>query len=287
MSRATITVLGLAVYARHGVNPEEQRLGQRFIIDVTVDAEVTSAVAADDYEHALCYGTLGSFLIEYATSQTFRLIETLADRLARAVLERFPQAERAQVRVHKPGAPTGLPSGDVAVQVEHLRERCVGFSLGSNEGQSAALLALAINRLATAERLRIEAVSSTYRTAPWGVADQAPFLNLCAVGYTSLTPMQVLRLCKDIELELGRVPGLRWGPRAVDIDLLYLGSLTLRDHVLTLPHPRMTERAFVLQPLAEIAPQQTIAGRTVAELLNDVPRAVGDVEVLRGPEEMT
>jgi 2-amino-4-hydroxy-6-hydroxymethyldihydropteridine diphosphokinase len=139
------------------------------------------------------------------------------------------------------------------------------LGLGSNQGDRAALLAEALGRLDRAAGIRVTAVSSVYATAPVGVLDQPEFLNLAAEVRTTLGPRQLLAACLEIERALGRVRAERWGPRTIDLDLLLYGDLRLAEADLELPHPRMTARAFVLKPLAEIAPRLRLDGRTIAE----------------------
>jgi 2-amino-4-hydroxy-6-hydroxymethyldihydropteridine diphosphokinase len=139
------------------------------------------------------------------------------------------------------------------------------LSLGANLGDRAGNLAAALARLEAAG-VRVERVSSLYETAPVGGPPQPPYLNLVARVETSLPPRELLRLCLAVEAELGRVRTVHWGPRTVDIDLLLYEGATSDDLELTLPHPRMAERQFVLVPLAEIAPDLRLPdGRTAAE----------------------
>lgn len=130
--------------------------------------------------------------------------------------------------------------------------RTAYLGLGSNLGDRAATLRAAVAALAP--YVTVERVSSLYDTAPQLVTDQPRFLNAAVCGATALEPLALLRQVKAIEAALGRVPGPRYGPRAVDIDLLLVDDLLLDTPELTLPHPRLAERAFVLVPLAEIAP---------------------------------
>lgn len=113
---------------------------------------------------------------------------------------------------------------------------------------------------------RIIARSSVWRTPPWGKTDQPDFLNMCALLDTILAPHALLDVCLALETGAGRVRFERWGPRVLDIDLLAFGDLTVSDERLVVPHPRMFERAFVLAPLAQIAPALLIGGRAVASL---------------------
>lgn len=153
------------------------------------------------------------------------------------------------------------------------RKHCVGIALGSNMGDRDAALREALQRLLA--HVEIEAVSSFYETEPVGYVDQPLFLNAVCIGTTDRSPRELLEACKAIEVALGRRPGPRWGPRPIDLDLLFYDDLCLEDEALTLPHPRMAERAFVLIPLAEIAPEwvHPRLGRTAAALAAEQPAA--------------
>jgi 2-amino-4-hydroxy-6-hydroxymethyldihydropteridine diphosphokinase len=155
-------------------------------------------------------------------------------------------------------------------QAEVAPIRNVYLGLGSNLGDRDANLRAAIGKLA--EFLHVERVSSVYETDPLLVEDQPLFHNLACAGQTPLTPFSLLRALKRIESDLGRIPGPRYGPRVIDIDILLLDDLVLITPELTIPHPAMLERAFVLIPLAEIAPNQRhpVAGRTIEELALDL-----------------
>ena len=150
--------------------------------------------------------------------------------------------------------------------------RPVFLALGSNLGDRRAALDAAIAGLA-AGGVAITARSPIYETAPMYVTDQPAFLNMAVGGETTLNAFALLDLAKGLETEIGRVPSFRNGPRAVDIDLLYLGEEQLDDPRLTLPHPRIDERAFVLAPLADIAPDLIGPGDrvSVADRLALVP----------------
>src|SRR5262249_14411298 len=140
----------------------------------------------------------------------------------------------------------------------------VGLSLGSNVGDKVGVLGRALERLASGP-VRLTAVSSFYRTEPWGHADQDWFVNLTAIGETTLAPVDLLHAVKAIEAELGRRPTFRFGPREIDIDLLWAGEAAIATAELTLPHPAMFERAFVLVPLAEIAANRSVGERRIGD----------------------
>ena len=141
----------------------------------------------------------------------------------------------------------------------------IGLGLGGNLGDAPAAIAAALRTLVERGHVRVTAVSSTYRTTPWGPVDQPDFANACALGSTDLAPRALLAEVKGVERALGRVEGERWGPRAIDVDILFHAGTTLDTPDLVLPHASLFERAFVLVPLAEIAPELVIAGRRITD----------------------
>jgi 2-amino-4-hydroxy-6-hydroxymethyldihydropteridine diphosphokinase len=142
------------------------------------------------------------------------------------------------------------------------------IALGSNLGDRQALLQSAADMLAP--DVRVLHSSPIYETAPWGYADQGAFLNQVVEAETELTPRQLLVLLKAIEMRLGRKPRMRNGPREIDLDILLYGDEIVNEPNLIVPHPGLHERAFILTPLANLAPSLTLPGRgqTVAELLS-------------------
>lgn len=148
----------------------------------------------------------------------------------------------------------------------------VALGLGSNIGDTRGHLDAALRGLEREDDIVVVARSSDYRTPPWGPVPQDDYRNACVVVETRLGPRELLNRCLAVEKALGRVRDIRWGPRVIDIDVLVYGDRKVEEEGLSIPHPRMGERAFVLVPLAEIWPDAPLGdGRTAAEALATCP----------------
>lgn len=152
------------------------------------------------------------------------------------------------------------------------------LALGTNLGNCVRNLRETLRRLAP--YVQLTRLSPIYETAPWGVADQPRFLNMAAAGETTLTPVELLRALKTIERDMGRVETVRYGPRVIDLDILFYDDWVLQTNDLEIPHPRLAERRFVLVPLNDIAPAlvHPRLERTIHELLRALPDD-GDVKL--------
>jgi 2-amino-4-hydroxy-6-hydroxymethyldihydropteridine diphosphokinase len=161
--------------------------------------------------------------------------------------------------------------------VEHAAPAAVEalIALGGNVGDVRSTFDRAVAMLCDGDEIRLLARSSVYRTPPWGVIDQAPFTNAAIAVATALPPRELLTRALNVERAFGRdrENERRWGPRTLDLDLLAYGDLVLNTRDLTLPHPRLFERAFVLLPLAEIVPERVIAGIHLRDALRRVDTA--------------
>ena len=153
-------------------------------------------------------------------------------------------------------------------EISKPADRCDAIlGLGSNVGEKKANIARAIALLTERGDVQLVARSSLYKTPPWGKTNQDWFVNACIAIATTLAPEILLERCLAVETVMGRRRDERWGPRVIDVDILTYGSIVSEDPQLTIPHPLITERAFVLAPLADIAPGLILKGQSVAAWL--------------------
>lgn len=146
------------------------------------------------------------------------------------------------------------------------------IGLGGNIGDPRANMAAALGLLDDDPAISVVAVSPLYSTPPWGITDQPDFLNAAAELQTQLAPRELLQQCLETEAKLHRVRDKRWGPRSVDLDVLVYGELEIDETGLELPHPRMMDRAFVLVPLMDLAPELAVRGVRLDDRLSEIGR---------------
>ncbi len=263
-----IHIKNLEVFGKHGVLPEENRLGQKFRIDAVLYLSVRKAGLKDDLTKTIHYGDASRFMADFMVRHTFRLIEAAAEQMAKEMLLKFPLMEKIRLEIKKPWAPIGLPLEEVSVEIERGWHRAY-IAIGSNLGEREQLIRQGIEGLRDLEGCTVEQVSGIITTKPYGVTDQPDFLNGMVALRTLLLPEELLGQLHRIEQEAGRRRSLRWGPRTLDLDIIFYDHAVIDTKELQIPHPDMQNREFVLKPLAEIAPyyRHPLFGKTVQEML--------------------
>lgn len=144
------------------------------------------------------------------------------------------------------------------------------LGLGTNMGDRETYLSSAVKLLDNYENITVTNKSKIYETKAWGYTDQADFLNMCIEIKTSLNEYELLKVCQEVELKLSRERIIRWGPRTIDVDILFFNDIILNNEDLYIPHPRISERAFVLIPLMDINKNLLIKGKVIGEYLNSL-----------------
>lgn len=266
-----IFIRDLQVYGYHGVYSQEKEQGQNFLVQARADLSFSRAAASDELGETVDYGSLCILIRDFFREKRFDLLETAAKELSAEILRTFPVIDGLFLEIGKPQAPIPVEFANVGVRLER-RWRPAAISLGSNMGEKGEHLDFAIRALENADAVRKLTFSDYYVTKPYGYEKQEDFLNAAAVFETYLTPEELLDFLHEIEAERGRERIIRWGPRTLDLDILFYDNLTRNSETLTIPHTDMHNRLFVLEPLAEIAPWwvHPWKGKSVAELYKEL-----------------
>lgn len=263
-----IKITNLEIFANHGVFPEENKLGQKFLVSAVLYTDTRKAGKADDLTASIHYGEVSQFIDRYMKEHTFQLIERVAESLAEELLLHVGHLEKVCIEVKKPWAPVGLPLETVSVEIERQWHTAY-VALGSNIGDKLGFLNGAVEKIRRIRGCKVEKISDYLVTEPYGVTEQDEFLNGCLELWTLLTPRELLDELHRIEKEAGRERKIHWGPRTLDLDILLYDDLVMEEDDLCIPHVDMQNRGFVLKPLNEIAPykRHPVYGWTVSEML--------------------
>lgn len=266
-----IRIENLEFFANHGVFPEETRLGQKFLVSLTMYTDTRKAGRTDALEYSTHYGEVSQFITDFMKEHTCKLIEAAAERLAEAILLRYPLLEGVTLELKKPWAPVGLPLDTVSVKITRFWHTAY-IALGSNLGDKKAYLDGAVKALGETEGCRVEQVSSYLETEPYGGVEQDRFLNGALRLRTLLTPQELLDELHRIEQAAHRERLVHWGPRTLDLDILLYDRQILETDTLIIPHIEMHLREFVLRPMAEIAPnlRHPVLQKTMTQLLQEL-----------------
>lgn len=263
-----IRINNLEVYCNHGVFPEENKLGQKFVVSCVMYVDTRKAGLTDDLDTSVHYGLVSHLLKKEMEENTFMLIEKLAEHLAEKVLTYDDKIKKVDIEVKKPWAPIGLPVEYVSVKITRMwHEAFVAF--GSNMGNKKEYLENAIEGLKNSKGCKVDKVSSIIETEPYGGVEQDVFLNGALKMRTLLTPEELLDRLHELEQEANRERLIHWGPRTLDLDILLYDNLVMESDDLCIPHVDMQNRDFVLRPMAEIAPykRHPVYGKTMKEML--------------------
>lgn len=262
---------GMQFYGYHGALAEEQQLGQRFEVNLEMYLDLGLAGRTDDLQKTVSYADVYTLIKKIVENKKFKLIESVAEAIALQVLDNFP-INKVTVQVRKPQAPIPGVFDYMAVEID--RTKAISYiGIGSNIGDKKTTINQAIALIDATSGVKVTKVAPFYQTAPVGYTEQDWFLNTVIEVETTISPLELLHTLLNIESQMGRVRTIHWGPRTIDLDLLTYGNKVLNTRELTLPHPRMTERAFVMVPLADINGDLLIAGgKTALDLATELKK---------------
>ena len=266
-----IKIRQLEVFAYHGCNEDEKINGQKFYIDADLYTDVRTPGVSDMLEDTVNYSKACKYINKFMTENRFDLIEAVAEQVTRGLLRKFPKIKEIELTVNKPNAPIKLPFGNVAVTVRRKWNKAY-LSIGSNIGNREEYLNQAIDSLYDDKNCRVSMVSNFIETKPYGPVEQENFLNGCVEIETLYSPDELLSKIHIIEKEAGRVRKVHWGPRTLDIDIIFFDDNIIDRPDLKIPHIEMHKRIFVLEPLKQIAPYAVhpIFKKTVYQMLEEL-----------------
>lgn len=270
-----IRIKGLEVYAGHGVFARENKDGQMFLVDAVLYTDVRMAGLRDELAYSTDYGEVCHFISRYLREHTFMLIEAAAEGLALEMLLTFPQILELALTIHKPHAPVALPFSDVSVEIRRGWKQAY-LGIGSNMGDKKAYLEDAVRKISAHAKIRKVRCAEMIITAPYGGVEQDDFLNSAIELETLLTPYELLAFLQELEADAGRERLIHWGPRTLDLDILFYQDFISDDPALTVPHPDMENRLFVLEPLFQLCPyyMNPVIGKNVKQMLKELKKEV-------------
>ena len=263
-----IEIRDLEIFANHGVFPEETALGQKFVVSAVMYTETRPAGLTDDLSASINYGEVSHMITDFLQKNTYKLLEAAVENLAETLLLSLPLLKKITLRIEKPWAPVGLPLKTVAVEITRGWHTAY-IAFGSNMGDKKKYLDNAIQGLRDMKEIVVEKVSEYLVTEPYGDVEQDEFLNGALRVRTLLSPEELLDRLHVLEQAADRKRLIHWGPRTLDLDILFYDNEIIDTVELHVPHIDMENRDFVLKPMVEIAPylRQPVLNLSMEQLL--------------------
>lgn len=268
-----IRISGLKIFGHHGVYTQEKEQGQYFYINADLFYDIHLPGKTDLLSHALNYADCCHYIAKVFTEKNFDLIEAAAEELSRRLLLHYPVLRKVSLEVCKPHAPIGMPFDNVSVHITRSWHT-VYISFGSNMGDREGLIREGIAELGRHPDIWELVVSKCVETKPYGPIEQNNFLNGVLKLETLLEPEELLKFLHGIEKHAKRERTVRWGPRTLDLDIIFYDKMVYESDDLIIPHADMHNRLFVLQPLMELCPnyRHPLLGKTVEQLYTELKK---------------
>ena len=248
-----IHIKDLEIIGFHGAIPEEKVLGQKFVLSFELDVDLRQAGKNDDLTKTVHYGELAQKVEEEFTKTSYDLIEKAAEEICEFVLLNYPLVKKVKLLLKKPWAPTRKHVEYVAVEIERKWNK-VYIAAGSNLGDKEETLKEAIYKIDKRKDCVVTKVSNFYTTDPVGYEDQDQFVNCVFEIDTLQTPSELMDTLLEVEKDFKRERIIRWGPRTLDLDIIFYNDIISYDEHILIPHPRAHERQFVMKPMCDINP---------------------------------
>ena len=246
-----IHIKDLEIIGFHGAIPEEKVLGQKFVLSFELDVDLRQAGKNDDLTKTVHYGELAQKVEEEFTKTSYDLIEKAAEEICEFVLLNYPLVKKVKLLLKKPWAPTRKHVEYVAVEIERKWNK-VYIAAGSNLGDKEETLKEAIYKIDKTKDCVVTKVSNLYTTDPVGYEDHDQFVNCVFEIDTLQTPIELMDTLLEVEKDFKRERIIRWGPRTLDLDIIFYDDIISYDEHILIPHPRAHERQFVMKPMCDI-----------------------------------
>ena len=266
-----IEIRDLEIFANHGVFPEETALGQKFVVSAVMYTETRPAGLTDDLSASINYGEVSHMITDFLQKNTYKLLEAAVENLAEMLLLSLPLLKKVTLRIEKPWAPVRLPLKTVAVEITRGWHTAY-IAFGSNMGDKKKYLDNAIQGLRDMKEIVVEKVSEYLVTEPYGDVEQDEFLNGALRVRTLLSPEELLDRLHVLEQAANRKRIIHWGPRTLDLDILFYDQEIIDMPDLHIPHIDLHNRDFVLVPMNQIAPylRHPVLNQTISQLLDSL-----------------
>ena len=248
-----IHIKDLEIIGFHGAIPEEKVLGEKFVLSFELDVDLRQAGKNDDLTKTVHYGELAQKVEEEFTKTSYDLIEKAAEEICEFVLLNYPLVKKVKLLLKKPWAPTRKHVEYVAVEIERKWNK-VYIAAGSNLRDKEETLKEAIDKIDKRKDCVVTKVSNFYTTDPVGYEDQDQFVNCVFEINTLQTPSELMDTLLEVEKDFKRERIIRWGPRTLDLDIIFYNDIISYDEHILIPHPRAHERQFVMKPMCDINP---------------------------------
>ena len=262
-----IKITGLSFFAYHGVYAFETKNGQEFVVNARLWLDAADAAREDNLDKSVNYGAVCDLIVSYLQQHTFKLLEAAVYHVMKEILIQFPLIKQMEFELCKPQAPIAHPFENVSVTME-MGWHTAYIALGSNMGDKERYILDAVRKLEDDTDFRSIHMSRLIVTKPYGGVAQDDFVNGALWCETLLSPKELLARLNALEAQAERKREIHWGPRTLDLDIIFYDDLVMDDSKLTIPHADMHNRTFVLEPLHELCPyfRHPVLKKTIEEL---------------------
>ena len=277
-----IKVTNMKIFAYHGVLAEEKKNGQDFYLNAKVYVDMRLAGLTDKLEKTINYDQVCIFLAEVFAEKQFDTIEAAAEYTVQEIMVNFPTIEAMELEVRKPHAPLTYVPEDISVTI-YREWHTVYLSFGSNMGNPTGHINEAMIMLKDPYAIRDVKLSELFVTKPYGPVEQNDFVNGCLEMETYMDPEELVNYIHYIEDYFERDRSIHWGPRPIDMDIVFFDDYVYNSKALTIPHADMENRMFVLEPLSQLCPgrRHPVWGKTVAQMKKELIEREGEDAILK------